>query len=241
MAKTNEAILKNRRTSDSVATEPPSLSNWTLMDLRDQKQMGDLEKRMDFYKQKNQFRVFHFVGSQGKEGVSTIIANLANYIIEKETEKDTLVIDANFKNPVLHTAFGLPLDPGLYDLLTAHSSQAEAIYAVGATRVKVLPSGKTKRNAVGGLLQEKLPEILNTAKQYYKYILIDSPPLLTSSDALYLSVTSDVTFLVVRAMKTRKEVAEKAKGLLQKNDCEIGGVVINRVVQVIPEWLYKFF
>jgi len=76
-------------------------------------------------------------------------------------------------------------------------------------------------------------------KGMYDCILVDSPAILTSGDSLTLSVASDATFLVIQSLRTPKEVAERARSLLDDNECEIGGVLLNRVKQVIPGWMYK--
>jgi len=216
-------------------------SEWKFLDLQDLKGLGILEKRMDYFKQKRQAKVFQFVASRRGEGVSTILTNLSEFIIKKIRDKNILLIDANFSNPVLHTFFGIPLEPGLFDLLSGEATENEVIKNAQDGRLSVVTSGNPREKAVGGLLEENLSKILDKAKEHFGYILIDSPPLLESPDALYLATASDITFLVIQAMRTRKEVAEKSKALLMDNECEIGGVLMNRVIQVIPEWLYRFF
>ncbi len=225
---------------------PPQVSNgfkshWQYVDLQFPKELGNLEKRMDYLKQKKQAKVFQFVSSRKGEGVSTIIVNLAKFIIQKIRDKNILLIDANFTHPVLHSAFGTSVEPGLYNLLTGDASESDVITSSEQGRLNIIPSGNPREKAVGGLLEENLSKILASARNTFEYILIDSPPLLESPDALYLATASDITFLVVQAMRTRKEVAEKSKAFLIDNECEIGGILINRVVQVIPEWLYRFF
>jgi len=89
------------------------------------------------------------------------------------------------------------------------------------------------------LNQEKLFALLKECKDKYDYIFIDSPPILTSSDALSIAVSSDVTFWIIKSLSVQKDVALKVKSLLLDNECIIGGVILNQVLQVIPEWVYR--
>ena len=77
-------------------------------------------------------------------------------------------------------------------------------------------------------------------RQIVDYVLIDCPPLLISSDAIAVAPAADVSFLVIKAVEVQRAVAQKAISYLHDNECKIGGVILNYVQQVIPNWVYKF-
>ena len=198
-----------------------------------------MEKKITFYAQKKNAKIFNFTSSRSKEGVSTVVANLAKYMAFKKKEKKLLVIDANLQTPAQHVAFNNPKGPGLLDVLSGSASASEVIHDVQADNVHLLPSGNTQTDSAEGIEQETFHAIISELREQYEYILIDSAPLLISTDSLSTSLSADVTFLIIQSLMVQKEVGEKAKLLLQDNECPIGGVILNRTKQVIPGWMYK--
>ena len=150
-----------------------------------------------------------------------------------------LLVDANFTNPVLHDALDKGMGNGLSDILKGASSWSDSVSSTDFENLHFLSCGGSYQQLEGSRDQGRLRSVMAEIKVMYDYVLIDSPALLTSGDALAVSVVADATFLVIQSLSTRKEVAERARSLLDDNECEIGGVLLNRVKQVIPGWMYK--
>ena len=215
-------------------------TNWHFLDLKNRKQTGDLYKKILNYNKKSGFRTFCFTSSTRGEGVTTILANLVDYIKNQGTDKTFLVIDANFQSPGLERAFGVQRHTyGLIDILQKRLTIQDGITPISQT-ISVLTTGNTRQYSFGNVEPDDFSGVLEHCKQFADYILIDCPPILSSADALSVAPGSDVAFLVVEAVKVRRQVAEKAIATLQENECELGGAILNRVKQVIPEWVYKF-
>jgi capsular exopolysaccharide synthesis family protein len=229
MAKTYEALQK-RGGADRAG--------WQFLDLQNRKQAGDLDKRILFEKKKNGAKVFNFTSSRPHEGVSTVLVNLVQYIKCKKSKQKILLIDANFKSPCLHSIFKLK-SAGLTDILTESAGFEDVVQNLGATNLYAITAGRQCGQMVGNLDQDKLDAALTVAQEAYDLILIDSSPVLTSSDAVTTALVADVTFIVLQAMKIQRDAALKAKSLLVDNECVIGGVVLNRTHQVIPAWAYN--
>lgn len=234
MAKTYEAMQKK---SISVHDR----ARWQFLNLKNKKQTGGLEKKILHFKKKYNHKIFNFSSSRGKEGVSTILSNLLNYTKLHRSEKNVLVIDANLQRPCLHKVFNISNQTGLSDALNETKSIEDISIPIDSTNITLIPSGKGYRALSGSLEESSLSEILNECKNKYDLIFIDSAAVLASSDALTTALSADATFLVVQSLKIPKEVALKAKTLLQDNECILGGVVLNDVQQVIPRWIYKIF
>ncbi len=240
MAKTYEAMLREKEmSSDGHSDQWSTFSGWRFLDLKMPKEAGNLEKRLAFLKEKEGCKVFNITSSRKHEGVSTIVANLARYIAKKKGSKKVLLIDTNFRHPVLHIAFDISPEPGLYGLFSEICDLSMAIRETEAKNIHILPAGNPQQGLTNGLDEENFQKIVSDIRNQYDYIIIDSAPLLESADSLSSAAAADVTFLVVQAHKTQKEVADKAKLLLQENECLIGGIIFNRAQHVIPEKLYN--
>jgi len=215
-------------------------SEWRFLDLKNKKQTGDIYKKILYYNKKNDHKVFNFVSSRGKEGTSSIVANLTDYINFQAIEKRILVIDTNLQSPNLHKIFNISRDTyGLMDIFNNRIGAREAFTPISSNIFFLCcGNGNTKTN--DSLDQENFSKLLNYYRQEFDYILIDCPPVISSSDALSIAPAADLTFLIIRSGKVQRPVVEKAKTLLQNDECQIGGVILNRVQQVIPGWVYKF-
>lgn len=238
MAKTYEAILRSK---GPLGEEGPSMvpsSRWMYQDLKSTKAMGDLQQTISLMTTKNNCKVFHFVSSHEKEGVSTIVGNLAESIAHSQPDQHILLIDLNFRNPSLHLAFSLPLEPGLSDMLASDRFQADLIHTTKLANLNFLPAGKTVSNNAATTEQKKLTEFVSVLKERYDTIIIDSPPLFSSPDSLSAAIASDKSLLIIQANRVTYEVVQRAKEYLERNGCTIGGVVLNRFQHVIPDWIY---
>ncbi len=232
MARTYEAMKKGK---SSILNN----NSWQYPEFRNKKQTGDLEKKILFYKQKSGCKTFNFTCSRGQEGVSTVIVNLANYMAKKKKNEKILLVDCNFVNPVLQKAFGISFDQGISNCLFEDASISDVIQDIPNLNMRLLTCGNGYRELNNGFDQEKFIALFEDIKAEYDTILIDSSPLLTSSESLSAAIVADVTFMVIQALKTTNEVAQRALTILTDNECHVGGGVLNRVQRGIPGWMYK--
>jgi Mrp family chromosome partitioning ATPase len=213
---------------------------WHFFDLKSRKQTGDLYKKILSYHKKNNYKAFCFTSTTPKEGVTTILANLAHYIRFQGSGHHVLLVDANLDSPGMNNIFGIPAhSPGLIEVLERKIDLESVLVPVGGN-ISVLCSGNVGNIKPNSLDPEEYFNLIQECKALADYLIIDCPPILVSSDVFSVAPASDITFLVVQAVKVRRQVAEKGISELRNNECEIGGIIMNRVHQVIPGWVYKF-
>lgn len=210
------------------------------LDLKNRKQLGDLTKSILNLRQKSRSQAFIFASCRPKEGVSTVVANLVDYFQLYQPTCKVLVIDANLHAPSLHHMLGLRPGAGLAEVLLGSTTLGEAIQDHEPQGgIQVLSCGEAYHELAGNVMQGRVAALLSEARERYDCILIDSSPIMSSTDTLSIAAAADGLFLVVHSLKVQAEVALKAKALLHNNECVVCGVVLNRVLQVIPEWMYR--
>ena len=74
----------------------------------------------------------------------------------------------------------------------------------------------------------------------YKFIVIDSPPIMAATDAVILSVQVDGVLLVVRSGETPKEAFTRTRDLLVSVKSRLLGVVLNAVDSSAPDYYYSY-
>jgi len=226
--------------SQNFGAEQSYQSKWRFLNLRSKKQTGDLYKNILNANRKKDAKSFCFTSSLPKEGVTTILANLLDYVRQQGTSKRVIVIDANVNHPNLNAVFGLPANcQGLKDVMARRVDLQSALIPVGPG-FRILCCGGGQQYDQRNFEPEEFYKLLRDCRQFADFIFVDCPPILSSPDALSIAPSADISFLVLQAVKVRRQVAEKSLSALHNNECEIGGVILNRVQQVIPSWLYRF-
>ncbi|EEA01521.1 capsular exopolysaccharide family [Burkholderia sp. H160] len=158
------------------------------------------------------------------QGKSMLSANLA-YLYAQRGLK-TLLIDADMRRSSLHRYLSINREDGLSNVL---QGKLDAIKAISQPFeiLHVLSAGKHVRQVRNLLGFERLNALIESLRDHYDMILIDSPPVLPMADAAALSKVADVTIFVARqGMVSYSEVSESVSRL-NKVGTEVDGLVFN--------------
>jgi len=93
----------------------------------------------------------------------------------------------------------------------------------------VVTSGKLPPNPAELLTSQKMAQFLDLLNQEYDLILIDTPPVLSVTDAAALAPCVDGVILVAKPGKTRLRDFQQAFEQLQAGGARVLGVVLNEV------------
>jgi tyrosine-protein kinase Etk/Wzc len=158
------------------------------------------------------------------QGKSMLCANLA-YLYAQRGLK-TLVIDADMRRSGLHRYLPINREEGLSNVLQGKLDAIEAI-SQPFEILHVLPAGKHVRQVRNLLGFGRLNALIESLRDHYDMILIDSPPVLPMADAAALSKVADATIFVARqGMVSYSEVSESVSRL-NKVGTEVDGLVFN--------------
>ncbi len=116
------------------------------------------------------------------EGKSLVATNLAAGLAR--VGHRVLLIDLDLRKPSLHTMFGLPLQPGLSDLLSNGSNGGGSRGHPAPTDVRdlwVLPAGRARANP-GDLIGSPFRRLIQSLPESFDRIVLDSPPVMAVTD-----------------------------------------------------------
>ncbi|MCB2306047.1 CpsD/CapB family tyrosine-protein kinase [Clostridium estertheticum] len=163
------------------------------------------------------------------EGKTTTSSNLA--MVMAQGGNKTLLIDCDQRKPQVHKVFGFSNEKGLSNMLV-NNDEANinvGIHETAQPNLHVLTSGTRPPNPAELLGSVKMKNFINELKKTYDYIILDTPPIILVTDAQILAQYTDGCLLVVSSKEAERDAAVKAKGLLEKVNAKILGIVLNKV------------
>ncbi|MDR7073376.1 CpsD/CapB family tyrosine-protein kinase [Fictibacillus barbaricus] len=169
-------------------------------------------------------------------GKTTTLVNLAISMV-KGNEK-VLIIDANFRNPSIHTILKLQNRRGLIDVIKGIQTFENAVHQTYIEGLDVLTSGDTRTSALEELGTTAMTELLEILSNKYDAILIDAPSVLEAAEARFLASKSDGVILITNKFVTKIEEIVKTQKALEVAKANIIGVVLN---EKNNSWLEEYF
>ena len=174
-----------------------------------------------------------------QEGKSTTSINCAIVLAQKESR--VLLIDADLRRPSIHKTLGLGPKIGLSDVLTGNATLQQAIVRSPVVpSLFILAAGTPPPNPAELLASSHMRDILLALREQYDYIVIDTPPTLSVTDAVIMSTGADAVVLVIRSGQTTKQALRRSRELLMRVNARVAGVLLNAVDLRSPDYYYYY-
>jgi capsular exopolysaccharide synthesis family protein len=173
-----------------------------------------------------------------QEGKTTTSVNTAIVLAQRGAR--VLLVDADLRRPNVHRAFGIIQRPGLAELLTGNVAEPPIVSWPQLPNLHVLPSGGSPPHPAELLGSGLMNNALAEWRKQFDHIVIDTPPALSVTDSVLLSVQADSVILVIRSGHTTKQGLRRARQLLSYVNAKITGVVINAMDLNVSDYYYYY-
>ncbi|MDR3504877.1 MAG: polysaccharide biosynthesis tyrosine autokinase [Acidocella sp.] len=171
-------------------------------------------------------RVILIMSGSQAEGKSTTCLNAAAAFALQGGR--VLYIDADMRRAQAHRAFNCANDGGLSNCLTSDVSYKQLLRPYpGIDSLFLLPAGPQPPNPSELIGSKRFADLLETVKQEFDYVFVDSPPVLLVTDAQLLSSHVDGYVLIVRSSKTTKRALQRSLMLMHTAGATALGIVVN--------------
>jgi capsular exopolysaccharide synthesis family protein len=160
------------------------------------------------------------------DGKSTVSLNLATALAERG-QSPVLLLEADLYHPTLAERLGLKTGPGLAECLSSGMTPLSVVRRIEPLGWYFLPAGRQLADPSDLLHGDGFAAIMGALSPHFKWIVIDSPPIVPVADALALAHQADASLLVVRAGQTPSDAVESALESLGAK--HVMGVILNGV------------
>ncbi|MHD0445129.1 polysaccharide biosynthesis tyrosine autokinase [Staphylococcus cohnii] len=180
-----------------------------------------------FSNAENEINSLLITSERPASGKSVLSANIA--VTYAQAGYKTLIIDGDMRKPTQHYIFDLPNNSGLSNLIINKSTYSESIKETKVGNLAVLTAGPTPPNPSELIASIKFKSIYNELLDHYDFIVTDTPPINTVTDAqVYAKIVKNCV-LVIDTEKNNKNEVKKAKDLINKAGGKLLGAILNKI------------
>lgn len=169
--------------------------------------------------------VFVFTSAFPGEGKSVAAANLA--LALAQSGKHVALVSADMRRPTLERILGVPNHEGLSDFLGGRS-EMELKSIDGVENLWFVPAGPPPANPGELLGSVQFETLIKELRTMASYVLIDSPPVLSTADAATAATYADGVVVIVDSRRTETADLLKVRDELDRAGSKIVGAVVNR-------------
>lgn len=192
---------------------------------------------IDFSIEGESKKVIEITSTSQEEGKSTTVMNLGKTL--SNNNRKCLIIDLDLRKPRLHQYFGVERANGISEYVTSDIENVN-IHQIDSN-LSVITAGAKVPNPTVILQSEKLAELINKFRNEYDYIILDTAPVMATSDAKVVTKISDAVIYVLAANQTKASLAKKCIAELDNEDANILGLNITKVKRAKKDDYYYYY
>lgn len=191
-----------------------------------------LRSRIEYLMEKGHYKVLMVGSVLNEEGRTTIAANIA--LMLAQNGKRVLLIEGDMIEPSMEKKFGMDVDPqfAIENYLVKPLPIDMLPKMDGVMNLSVLICKQPLKNSSSLINSQNMQEFIRTARQYYDYVIIDTPPLSYPNDAENLAEFSDAAVMAVKQNTTSARRLNDAIEVLENNNVEVLGCILNDIKHI---------
>jgi capsular exopolysaccharide synthesis family protein len=174
-----------------------------------------------------------------QDGKTTTLVNLGK-LLASSGEK-VVVVDFDLRRAQLHAKLGLKKEPGATDFFVRHEAADTLVKPTSVPNLYAITAGPLPPNPPAILTRVTMPELIANLRQHFQWVLLDSPPLASVTDALLLARHADLVLFVIQHNKTDKKLIKRHVAALRRVTDNVLGAVLNGVDVRSTAYQYYYY
>ncbi|MBC7722550.1 MAG: polysaccharide biosynthesis tyrosine autokinase [Pedobacter sp.] len=169
--------------------------------------------------------VSSFISGEGKSFVSINLASTLSL-----TGAKVIILEFDLRKPKLSKQLGISSQVGLSNYVSNDLALFDIIQEIpGAEYINFISSGPIPPNPAEMLMSDKTAALVETLKEQYDYIIVDTAPIGLVTDALLLEKFADMTLFIIRHQFTLKHILPYIDKLQKDAKFKNMSIVVNGI------------
>jgi len=173
--------------------------------------------------------------AQPGEGKTTVAVNLAFSLAQ--LGQPVLLVDADMRRPSIQKYFPQK-GSKLSSYLGGQGAWQQMVYPTPISRLNILHCGPIPENPSELLSSDRMRALIQESMTTYRFVILDSPPLLNRADSRILGSMVGATLLVVKGGETPRQVVQYAESQARSVGANLIGVVLNNLDSSLNDYSY---
>jgi capsular exopolysaccharide synthesis family protein len=203
-------------------------------------QYRTLRTNLQALKSKQPIKIITVSSSTHKEGKTITAINLAISMALDMNKKKILLVDGDMRRGAISKYLGISPEAGLADLIYNGTKLDDVLLDIGVENLTVLAAGNIPNNPAELLGSAKMKSLLDSLRERFDYVIIDTPPIISVTDAGIIAAQTDGVLMVVQAGRTQKGVIKHSEIMFRQAEAKILGYILTNVQYHIPAYIYRY-
>lgn len=210
--------VKRRKVLKYLSDKPTSAAAEAVRNLRTSLMLSNVD---------NPPKVIVSTSSVPGEGKTTNSLALAHNLLG--LGKKVLLVEGDIRRQTLNQYFDNVPSQGIVSVMSGDKTLDEAVFQSPGFGADILGGEKTSINAADLFASDTFKTLIDTARESYDAVIIDTPPVLVVPDARIIAEQADAVIFTVRWDKTGKAQVEESMRLFHNSGQRISGLVLSQI------------
>ena len=188
-----------------------------------------IRTNIDFLSFKKSSKIISVTSTVSGEGKTFVAVNLGGVI--SMSGKKVIVLDLDLRKPKVHLGFGGENNFGMSDLLIENTTLDKCIQHSTLKNLDYISAGSIPPNPAELIMSPIFDNLIETLKETYDVIFIDTPPVGLVTDGMLIMKDADVSLYVVRASYSKRGIEKNIRKLQLSKQYNHLSVILNSVDQ----------
>ncbi|EPJ8690647.1 TPA: polysaccharide biosynthesis tyrosine autokinase [Klebsiella pneumoniae] len=188
-----------------------------------------LRTSLHFAMMESRNNILMISGASPNAGKTFVSTNLAAVIAQ--SGKKVLFIDTDMRKGYTHNLFNVENTKGLSDILSGKMTVERAIQPLSMAGFDFIARGAVPPNPAELLMHKNFDALLSWASQNYEIVVLDTPPILTVTDAAIIGNYVGTTLLVARFEQNTAKEIEVSVRRFEQSGVIVKGCILNGIIK----------
>lgn len=184
-----------------------------------------IRTNLQFMLDNQKSNVLLITSSVSKEGKTFLSVNIA--LVIAASSKKTILVGLDMRSPGLSYDFYPENNVGMSTYLTGQSTIENTIQKTEDSFMDIITAGPIPPNPSELIGNNRMKDLIQFLRSHYDYIVIDTPPINLTTDALQVIMEVDAVLFVVRYGFTQQRFLENLKTLHLQKQIKNSSIIFN--------------